>query len=212
MEALDGLVRRGPRASRSWRQSGREILLARYWQRYCGKNDTIGFFGPVCWVRLSDEGPAVVARAGDGLTRTRAVDLEWRPVAALAARLSTDPRLRPHLPVGRPPHLTIHSGQIWRPGAPPVPLTPPAAALLAYCDGTRTAAEVCRLAVAEVGSGLRKEADAALHLDQLVDQGLVRRGFPVPVPPSAPPMTCGPRWRPCPTSRPATRRWRCWTG
>ncbi len=35
----------------------REEVVASYWQRYCAKNDTIGFFGPLAWGRLVDDGP-----------------------------------------------------------------------------------------------------------------------------------------------------------
>ncbi|MEU1697391.1 lantibiotic dehydratase, partial [Streptomyces hirsutus] len=37
--------------SRSSMPRQREELVAHYWQRFCVKNDTIGFFGPVGWGR-----------------------------------------------------------------------------------------------------------------------------------------------------------------
>ncbi len=36
----------------------REELVAHYWQRFCVKNDTIGFFGPVGWGRWDPRHPA----------------------------------------------------------------------------------------------------------------------------------------------------------
>src|SRR5215472_14291484 len=42
----------------------REEVVASYWQRYCAKNDTIGFFGPLAWGRVADDGPAVQASCG----------------------------------------------------------------------------------------------------------------------------------------------------
>src|SRR5262245_40180612 len=30
----------------------REEIVASYWQRYCAKADTIGFFGPLAWGRV----------------------------------------------------------------------------------------------------------------------------------------------------------------
>src|SRR6266567_1773157 len=50
--AIDGVLRQGPDAPRNSRRRSREELIAKYWQRYCAKNDTVGFFGPMCWVRL----------------------------------------------------------------------------------------------------------------------------------------------------------------
>ena len=42
----------------------REEIVAGYWQRYCAKNDTIGFFGPLAWGRVSDEEAALAVRSG----------------------------------------------------------------------------------------------------------------------------------------------------
>lgn len=69
----------------------REELVASYWQRYCSKNDTIGFFGPLAWGRLQDGGPSLSIRSG-ALIRERSVHLEAWGVQALADVL--DPSLR----------------------------------------------------------------------------------------------------------------------
>ena len=65
------------------RQRRREDVVASYWQRYCAKNDTIGFFGPLAWGRFAEEGPATAVRAG-GLVRECVVHLEVWAVQALA--------------------------------------------------------------------------------------------------------------------------------
>jgi hypothetical protein len=64
----------------------REEIVASYWQRYCAKNDTIGFFGPLAWGRIADDGPPLSLRS-DALVRERAVHLEAWGVQALAAGL-----------------------------------------------------------------------------------------------------------------------------
>jgi hypothetical protein len=47
---IDVLVRRGPEpAKRLAKHKLKEVLVANYLQRYCAKNDTIGFFGPTGW-------------------------------------------------------------------------------------------------------------------------------------------------------------------
>ena len=73
------------------RARGREEIVASYWQRYCAKNDTIGFFGPLAWGRIADDGPPLRSRAGS-LVRERVVHLEAWPVQALAEAL--DPQLK----------------------------------------------------------------------------------------------------------------------
>lgn len=179
LRALDGLDRSGPDGPRNSKLRQREIVITRYWQRYCGKNDTIGFFGPGCWVWFDQDGPAVRARPGPRLVRERVVDLEWRALAEFADLLAADARFRPWLPVIRRPHLALDGETLLRAGSAPEPLGAAAAALLAAADGTRSATEVVAKVV--TAGGLRKEADGFLLLDRLAAQGLVRWGFDPPL-------------------------------
>ena len=71
---------RGVRDSPS-RVKRRQDVVARYWQRYCAKNDTIGFFGPLAWGRFSDaqdEGLAVRVGAVDHVARRASRELGGR--------------------------------------------------------------------------------------------------------------------------------------
>src|SRR5207248_706705 len=70
--AVDGLVEAGGAPSKERR---REEIVARYWQRYCSKNDTIGFFGPLAWGELRDDGPALTQHSR-GLVSERTVHIE----------------------------------------------------------------------------------------------------------------------------------------
>ena len=72
------------------RQRQREEVVASYWQRYCAKNDTIGFFGPLAWGRVTDDGPAVEASRGQ-LVSESTVHFEAWAIQALAEAL--DPGL-----------------------------------------------------------------------------------------------------------------------
>lgn len=71
------------------RQRQREEVVASYWQRYCAKNDTIGFYGPLAWGRAADDGPAVHARCGS-LIRESAVHFEAWAIQAVAEALDPD--------------------------------------------------------------------------------------------------------------------------
>lgn len=64
----------------------REEIVASYWQRYCAKNDTIGFFGPLAWGRVADEGPPLCVRSG-AVVRECSVHLEAWGVQAVATSL-----------------------------------------------------------------------------------------------------------------------------
>jgi hypothetical protein len=78
-------VAAGPPA-RGADQRRREEVVASYWQRYCAKNDTIGFFGPLAWGRLADEGPILQVRGGQ-LVSERQVHFEAWAMQALGESL-----------------------------------------------------------------------------------------------------------------------------
>ena len=59
-------------------------VVGSYWQRYCSKNDTIGFFGPLAWGSFVEEGEAVTLRSGS-LERERVVHFETWAIEAVAA-------------------------------------------------------------------------------------------------------------------------------
>jgi Lantibiotic dehydratase, N terminus len=81
----------------------REEIVARYWQRYCAKNDTIGFFGPLAWGRFGDDGFA--ARAGSA-EHERVVHFENWAVEAVAARAG----VAPLVPMDPFPERALRSG------------------------------------------------------------------------------------------------------
>lgn len=170
-----------PDAHRNKRLRAREVLVTRYWQRYCGKNDTIGFFGPVCWVRLDGTAGVVAGGPGPALVRDREVAYEWRALDEYARALAADPEVRPWLPLTRQPHHTLDGTTVRRPGAGPVEVEPVEAALLAGCDGVRAAVEVARRVAADPASGLRRAADGLLLLERLAGRGLVRWGIELPL-------------------------------
>jgi Lantibiotic dehydratase, N terminus len=67
----------------------REEIVASYWQRYCAKNDTIGFFGPLAWGQIEQGHPRLTLRAG-ALERDRAVHFEAWGIQSLAEALDPD--------------------------------------------------------------------------------------------------------------------------
>jgi hypothetical protein len=70
----------------------RDEAVASYWQRYCAKNDTIGFFGPLAWGRIADDEPRLEVLSG-ALERERAVHLEAWGVQALAETIDSGLRI-----------------------------------------------------------------------------------------------------------------------
>ena len=86
---VDTIARAVPQSGSKRRR--REAVVANYWQRYCAKNDMIGFFGPLAWGRIRDDGPAVTTRSR-GLIAQREVHFETWCLDALAQQM--DPAIR----------------------------------------------------------------------------------------------------------------------
>jgi hypothetical protein len=66
----------------------KEHSIATYVQRYCVKNDTIGFFGPAGWARLVDDREPLVMRPGAALIAFRAVSYEYSRQNRICGRRS----------------------------------------------------------------------------------------------------------------------------
>jgi hypothetical protein len=158
------------------RSKAKDNVVTRYWQRYCGKNDTIGFFGPTSWVSLDPQAPGVHVRDGDRLVRDRTIYYEYWALDAYVCRLAADPQVRPWLPIGLQPHVTVDGRQVLRPGQDPLPLSHAEVALLARCDGRRSAAAV---------AGDPGNAGTLALLEGLAGQGAIWWGVNMPQDPSA---------------------------
>ena len=180
--ALDGLARGGADATRNVRRRDRERALLKYWQRYCGKNETVGFFGPSCWVTVDPDQPETVrTRPGERLTRRRWVWFESWALSAYAERVGADLTVRRWWPPVLRPHLAVRDRTVLRPGRPPLTLNPVEAARLAAADGRRCAADL----VADPAIGLRRPEDGYALLDRLVERELISWDAALPVSPDA---------------------------
>lgn len=93
--AIDKVATASPAGGSKRRQ--RDEVVASYWQRYCGKNDTIGFFGPLAWGRVVDNGPAIVARwPADRKARQVHIEPWCLEVLAESVGVVVDVPLGPH--------------------------------------------------------------------------------------------------------------------
>jgi hypothetical protein len=173
-------LRRHPIEADDSRARGNQRLVASYLQRYCVKNDTIGFFGPVGWARLVDGPRPVAQRPGPSLLASRTIYYEHWAIDALAAKLAEDPAIRPFLAPRRLPRYRIEGTTLWHPVERRAELPADFAAVAARCDGVRTARELaCELA-GEPALGLADEADVFAVLDELVASGIVTWTLEIP--------------------------------
>jgi len=177
--ALEPLQRHAGRGMDSDnRQHG--LLLARYLQRYCSKNESIGFFGPVAWARIGDEPKLLQLRPGTGLVAGRETHFEFRAIQALADRLAADPRVRPWLAPRLSPAWRITPEYAFGPGGQRLPMTEVQYALLQHVDGQAAAIEL----PAQWGlAGDAAVAEVLQFLGALAEAGIVIWRLALPVVP-----------------------------
>jgi hypothetical protein len=171
----------------------REELVAHYWQRFCVKNDTIGFFGPVGWGTLDPDRKGVTVDAGTGLIAQSEVYFASWAIDALAKTIGADPALRQWIAPRRVSFARVAEGTLRLPGRPPQDIEPAAQEIFRLCDGARqpsAIAETLGRPVADVLADLadmvrrrwivwRIEIPASTHPDQHLRAVLERVPDPV---------------------------------
>ena len=128
-----------------------------YLQRFCAKNDTAGFFGPLNYGTFGEQ-PGLRYERAPVQIRRRAVFFAYWAAEALAQRIAAEPEVRPYLKPRRSPTRGAR-GDL--------------GALATVIDGRRS--------VAELAQALDVAPDALLHdLERLAERGLVQLDLPIP--------------------------------
>lgn len=178
--SVDGLLRTAPDAtSGRSNQRRRERLITSYLQRYCTKNDTIGFFGPVGWARFV-EGEAITARPGPRLLATRRVYFEGWCLDVLAAAMAKEKDLQQWVAPRRLPFVHLDGNMLRLPFEPATKLPPVFAAVLGACDGERTAKGIALQLIGSPSSGVKNEAEVYRVLDTMQQRGVILWTLEVP--------------------------------
>jgi hypothetical protein len=159
--ALDPLVR-DPVTDNSSNEKKRD-LVTNYLQRYCTKNDTIGFFGPVGWALLTDESDGFTVAPGPDLVARRGVYFEQWAVDVLAKKIGTDleldrwfiPRVLPFVRIeGRTATSAISRRE---------ELTHADVEIIACCNGVALAGEIAESLIRRGEFGREKDVLQALR-------------------------------------------------
>lgn len=176
--------RHAPRpGARDRSQRRDEELIASYLQRYCVKNDTIGFFGPVGWARFFRQDEAITTRPGPGLVESRAVYFEFWGIKALSDKIAADREVLRWVSPRRMPYVCVEGNTLHLPTTKPLPLPPLMAAVLRACDGTRTARDVAAALRSNPALGLRADEEVYAILGELQARKLVAWEFGLPLVP-----------------------------
>jgi len=151
----------GPGAVRRSKQRQRELVIASYLQRYCLKNDTIGFFGPVGWALVDPGVAGLVVVPGERLLARRTTYFEVWAIDKVAAAIAGQGRVLGWLRPERTRSVLVDGGVLLRPHRAPVALTGAELGVLGACDGSRTIAEVAG------GAGLPQARGVLARLAEL---------------------------------------------
>ncbi|MFY2558165.1 lantibiotic dehydratase [Corallococcus terminator] len=170
-----------PATARNSKARQRERLVASYVQRYATKNDTIGFFGPVGWARLTQSSDALRLLPGQQLVSRRAVYFEAWCMDTLGAALAQDASLRRWAPPRLLPYFRLDGQVLHGPMPEPVELLPSQAALLARCDGSVSAAALAETLTRGAAPSFTSVDEVYAALDQASGMGVLAWGWDVPL-------------------------------
>jgi hypothetical protein len=183
-EALDRLLRKSLESSvRNSQQRQYEEVIAIYWQRYCMKNDTIGFFGPVGWARFVPEVECLVSRPGEQLFTARRTYWEAWAIEALGAAMVRKSNIQKWIAPILMPFIRIAGTVLHHPLMGSVPLPPKHALLLQACNGKDTAMQIAERLLRSPGSGFHSENEVYNLLREFVARRLVFWSFNIPMGP-----------------------------
>jgi lantibiotic biosynthesis dehydratase-like protein len=142
-KGVEPMLRRAEAAgSRNTKQRQREDMVANYWQRYCLKNDTIGFFGPIAWGFFDDSVPHTQLAAGPGLIANSETFFEQWAIDVLIDVLAEQPGMTDWIPPALVPFVRLDGDQVIRPAGPPIKLAPTELAVVRLVDGCTPAVRI----------------------------------------------------------------------
>lgn len=153
-------------------------LIANYLQRYCTKNDTIGFFGPISWGSVV-RGDAVTTPGTKLLAGRKIFFAPWA-IEALAVRLSSAERLKPSLRPRRNPTLSIQGDTMHYGTDKTAELPEEVAWLLENARGEKRGYELAAEASEISSLEFDNESDVYELLEELEQQGLVTWQIEIP--------------------------------
>lgn len=158
----------------------RELLVASYLQRYCVKNDTIGFFGPVGWARFSAAPTPAVLACGPGLISTRAAHFEGWCIDAVARTFDLEPELRPWSAPRLLPFVRRDGARLVVGSRVVRDLPPDQILLFDACKGELCAHDIARILRSRGGTTLRTDEAVYEVLEQWRHGGYIAWSFEGP--------------------------------
>ncbi len=179
---VQSLMRHGTgQVKRGFKERQNDEFIANYLQRYCLKNDTIGFFGPVGWARVVPWQTDLVARPGPALVSSSSVHFENWCIEAVARKMAEDRSLRPWMIPRILPFFFADGNSLLSPGSIRIALSPLQAAVLKRCSGDKSAREIALDILARRFRGVRTESQVYVVLQHFESEGVISWSFEIPI-------------------------------
>jgi hypothetical protein len=156
-------------------------LVALYLQRYCLKNETIGFFGPSAWGRVAESGPALACDVSATVVAERRVFFEPWAIDAIAKVLSEDAAFKPWMAPRRLPYIGLHGTTLSRGDETPVAISDRLGRLLVSCTGQFPAHAIAAQLAADASSGFTSMEEVFRELGTLERDRFIAWRFEVPL-------------------------------
>ena len=165
---------------RGFKERQNEELIASYLQRYCLKNDTIGFFGPVGWAKLLDSEGHLSVHAGASLVSRSSIYFENWGVECLAQKMSAISSLRPWIAPRLLPFFRVDETCLYAPDSGISRLSRVHAAILQRCTGEVTARTIAQTILKLPEYGIRTEGQIYGILHAYAARGVISWTFEIP--------------------------------
>lgn len=165
---------------RGFKERQNQELIASYLQRYCLKNDTVGFFGPVGWAKIDPTIKDIHVRPGPGLITSSSIYFENWCIETLAEKLAEDKRLRPWLMPRRFPFAYLEGNTLHQP-AGKTALSSGQVAVLQSCAGDLTARQIAAKVLAMPDAGLKDEEEVYEILRHFAAKRIVAWTLEIPI-------------------------------
>jgi hypothetical protein len=171
--SVEVVLRMSPTFGSEGKRRRHEAVVASYLQRYCVKNDTIGFFGPVGWATFNEHEPGLYLATESKLASTRQVYFEGWAIEALTGKLNKNASLRQWCAPRRLPLFFLDGDTLHIPMRRPLRLAARHAAVLRQCNGDLTAHQIAQSLLRSRVEGVSSEREVYAILDGLLTQKLI---------------------------------------
>ncbi|HVG21072.1 MAG TPA: lantibiotic dehydratase [Blastocatellia bacterium] len=179
---IDSLLRKASKVNpRGFRQRQNEELIANYLQRYCVKNDTIGFFGPVGWAGIDDCTDSITFEPRADLLARRNVYFEEWCIDAIARVLARNQEIEPWMPPRLMPYAYFDGESLCLAPRGPVKISAKEMAILKSCDGKRTAKQIARDLLRDMPGEIKREQEVYRLMKSLRTRGVLSWALEIPI-------------------------------